>query len=211
MSSRIKYPRTPHLPWSPGATSDDVYLANIEHFVGKQVVITEKMDGENTTLYPNGLHARSLDSRHHPSRDWVKALQAQIGYQIPAGWRICGENCFAQHSVSYNNLASYFLAFSVWNEHNSCLPWRDTTEFLQTIGVTPVPVLFEGLFNAEAIKQLVVNTEISEGYVVRLADGFAFEDFPQSIAKWVRTNHVQSDEHWMHQAVVPNGLDSRSE
>ena len=44
---KIKYPRTFHLPWSPGATSDDKMLKSIEHFIGKEVVITEKMDGEN--------------------------------------------------------------------------------------------------------------------------------------------------------------------
>lgn len=50
-ASRYKYPRTPHLPWSPGATKDDVRCINTEIFTGKRVVITEKMDGENTTLY----------------------------------------------------------------------------------------------------------------------------------------------------------------
>jgi len=48
---RVKYPRTPHLPWSPGASSDDVRHLNIDHFKNKQVVVTEKMDGENTSLY----------------------------------------------------------------------------------------------------------------------------------------------------------------
>lgn len=26
------------------------------------------------------------------------------------------------------------------------------------------------------------------------------------VGKWVRANHVQTDDHWMHQAVVPNKL-----
>ena len=37
-----KYPRTLHLPWSEGATNDDKILKSVEHFEGKQVVITEK-------------------------------------------------------------------------------------------------------------------------------------------------------------------------
>lgn len=45
-----------------------------------------------------------------------------------------------------------------------------------------------------------------EGYVVRTTSGFAFADFDQHLAKWVRPGHVQTDQHWMHQAVVPNGL-----
>lgn len=44
---QYKYPRTPHLPWSPGATSDDKYISSFESFRGKQIVVTEKMDGEN--------------------------------------------------------------------------------------------------------------------------------------------------------------------
>jgi hypothetical protein len=104
MVNAIKYPRTPHLPWSPGASSDDVFLIDTQMFMGKSVVITEKMDGENTTLYPDHLHARSLDSRHHPSRTWVKQWHQTLAHDIPQGWRICGENLYAQHSVSYTQL-----------------------------------------------------------------------------------------------------------
>ena len=60
---RIKYPRTPHFPWSPGATDDDKILQDLSVFDKQPVVITEKMDGENTTIYADGyIHARSLDS-----------------------------------------------------------------------------------------------------------------------------------------------------
>jgi hypothetical protein len=88
---RVPYPRTPHLPWSPGASSDDVRVADPAGLRGAEVVVTEKLDGENTTLYRDGLHARSPDSAHHPSRAWVKALQGRIGPAIPPGWRVCGE------------------------------------------------------------------------------------------------------------------------
>ena len=59
---RMKYPRTPHLPWSHGRAEDDIALDSIEHLerLG-DVVITEKLDGENTTLYHDYLHARSVD------------------------------------------------------------------------------------------------------------------------------------------------------
>ena len=66
---RVKYPRTAHLPWSPGATADDIYQGKLSSFEGKYVVVTEKMDGENTTLYRDYMHARSVDSRFHPSRN----------------------------------------------------------------------------------------------------------------------------------------------
>ena len=55
---RTHYPRTPHLPWSPGATPDDVRAGDPGALRGREVVVTEKLDGENTTLYRDGMHAR---------------------------------------------------------------------------------------------------------------------------------------------------------
>lgn len=74
---RIKYPRTLHLPWSLGRTSDDKVLSSMDHFSGREVVVTEKMDGENTTIYSDGLHARSTTSQRHPSRSWVASLDGE--------------------------------------------------------------------------------------------------------------------------------------
>jgi hypothetical protein len=204
---RFKYPRTRHLPWSPGASDDDLVADGVETFVGQRVVVSEKMDGENTTLYRDHVHARSIDSRHHPSRDWVKALQGRVGFLIPDGWRLCGENLYAQHSIAYDDLPSYFLLFSIWDEANRCLSWDDTLEWAALLGLATVPVLYDGRFDPTWFEDFDVDTDACEGYVVRRADAFAFEDFSSHVAKWVRANHVQTDEHWMFEEVVPNGLE----
>lgn len=205
---RTHYPRTPHLPWSPGAASDDVRIADLAALTGSEVVVTEKLDGENTTLYADGLHARSLDSAHHPSRTWVKALQARIGPRVPAGWRICGENMFARHSIPYEDLASHFYGFSVW-DGGHCLDWDRTVDFLRDLGIPTPPVLWRGVFDARAektLRALRTDTRRQEGYVVRPAEGFPAAAFGRRVAKWVRPGHVATDTHWMHTGVVANGL-----
>ncbi|MEU9315363.1 RNA ligase family protein [Streptomyces sp. NPDC048295] len=205
---RTHYPRTAHLPWSPGATSDDVRIAGLAALAGREVVVTEKLDGENTTLYADGLHARSLDSAHHPSRGWVKALQGRVGARIPDGWRVCGENMFARHSIPYDGLESFFYGFSVWDGER-CLDWDRTVEFLRGLGIPVPPVLWRGVFDARAEKALrarKTDTGRQEGYVVRPVDGFGAADFGRLVAKWVRPGHVRTDTHWMHAAVVANGL-----
>ena len=89
-TNRVKYPRTPHLPWSSGRTKDDMVLDSIEHLERlEDVVVTEKLDGENTTLYQDYLHARSVDSKSHPSRDWIKRFHAKIRYDISEAFRGC--------------------------------------------------------------------------------------------------------------------------
>ncbi|KRD20995.1 RNA ligase family protein [Streptomyces sp. Root264] len=207
---RASYPRTPHLPWSPGMSSDDVRAGGLSGLAGREVVVTEKLDGENTTLYADGLHARSVDSAHHPSRTWVKALQGRVGARIPAGWRVCGENMYARHSIPYDDLEGYFYGFSVWDEHDRCLGWDETVRFLRELGVPTPPVLWRGVFDERALRRLRVETGRQEGYVVRTVEGFARDDFAGRIAKWVRPGHVTTDTHWMHAAVVENGLGARA-
>jgi ATP-dependent RNA circularization protein (DNA/RNA ligase family) len=194
---RYKYPRTFHLPWSEGCTSDDKKLAGSDHFIGQQVVITEKMDGENTTIYHDHVHARSLDSSHHWSRSRVKELQSRL-YDLPEDLRICGENLYAKHSIKYDNLVDYFQVFSIWS-HEECLSWKDTVEWAEILGLKTVPVLYSGVYSYPIIKEIQSKMDFSrnEGYVVRLADSFKMRDFAKSVAKYVRANHVQTDEHWM--------------
>ncbi len=206
MNTRFKYPRTPHLPWSPGASTDDLRCINTDNFQGKHVVLTEKMDGENTTLYTDYCHARSIDGRNHLSRDWVKRFHAKICADIPENWRICGENMYAQHSIVYDSLESYFYGFSVWNHQNRCLSWADTLTWFDVLGIVSPKLLFEGVWNEKIIKALTPNANDAEGYVIRITDDFHFDDFSKSVAKWVRRGHVQSEEHWMFAAIKPNKL-----
>ncbi len=205
-TQRFKYPRTPHLPWSPGVGGDDLVVGVPESFLGGPIVVTEKMDGENTTLYSDGMHARSLDSRHHPSRNWIKNFQGSIGHLIPLGFRICGENLFAQHSIRYEELESYFYVFSIWDDNNHCLSWSETGEWCEKLGLARVPTMYTGPWDEQVMRDLTFDLERVEGYVVRTARGFAHSEFSAHVAKWVRKGHVQTDEHWMHSAIQANGL-----
>lgn len=205
---RIKYPRTPHLPFSPGATKDDRILEHLDCFEQQEIVITEKMDGENITMYSDGWHARSIDSRFHPSRTWLANLHGNISYLIPTNYRICGEYLYARHSIEYDNLPSYFMVFSVWDENNNALSWDDTVKFCHELQLETVPVLWRGKFNEKILKQIAqkLDTSKHEGFVVRVTSTFKFTDFQRCVAKWVRPNHVQTDEHWMHSKVITNKM-----
>lgn len=164
------------------------------------------MDGENTSMYQCKIHARSIDSKAHSSRNWVKNLWNEIRYDIPTGWRICGENLYAKHSIGYKDLKSYFYGFSIWNEENICLSWDNTVEWFELLGIVSVPVLYRGIFDEEKLRQLSVDKEKQEGYVVRFSNSFRYEDFSKSVAKFVRFNHVTTSKHWMYSKVEKNLL-----
>ena len=201
----VKYPRTFHVPWSEGATDDDRVTLSMSAFEGKHVIVTQKMDGENTSLYRDKMHARSIDSAHHPSRDWVKQnIWSRIRYDIPERWRVCGENMYAEHSIRYEDLHDYFLGFSVWNDRNVCLSWDDTLVWFSLLDIVPVPVMYCGVYDEEVIRSLWKNA--GEGYVIRNAGEFAYGAFKDNVAKFVRKNHVQTDEHWMYREMRTNTL-----
>jgi hypothetical protein len=204
----VKYPRTFHLPWSPGISDDDEVLNDLSGFRGHEVVLTEKMDGENCTMYTDRIHARSLDSAHHESRSWVKNFWSSIKHKIPIRWRICGENMYAQHSIAYDSLQSYFYGFSIWDEYNICQSWRDTLTYFELLGIVPVrQVYINSTFIEDEVKEICENVPPNvEGYVLRRTDSFRFDEFTKYVAKYVRKNHVQTNEHWMTSKIIPNKL-----
>lgn len=208
----VKYPRTYHLPWSDGVGKSDRVLSSISIFEGKEVVVTEKMDGENTSLYNDYIHARSLDSAGNATRAWVKGFWATIRQDIPKGWRVCGENLYAKHSIKYENLNSYFLGFSIWDSNNYCLDWDTTQDWFNLLGIKAVPVLYRGIFNERSIKDLYnpQDYESKEGYVIRVSGRFHYREFNKSVAKYVRKDHVKTSKHWVKESVTINGLKTKN-
>ena len=206
-SNRFKYPRTPHMPFSPGVQSDDKVIKTTDQFNGRRVILTEKMDGENTSMYRDGIHARSIDSAHHESRDWVKRIWSEIARDIPDGFRVCGENLYAKHSIGYDNLRGYFYAFSIWNGA-VCLSWDDTLTWTELLGIPTVRVLYDGIYDQALVQRICESLDHTkvEGAVLRLADSFIYTEFGESVMKYVRKGHVQTDSHWMHQKIEPNKL-----
>ncbi|GGE19081.1 2'-5' RNA ligase [Primorskyibacter flagellatus] len=202
-----KYGRTFHLPTSPGATSDDKIMASLVGLMVDDLVVTEKMDGENTTIHSTGSHARSPDSRYHPSRDWLKAFAAGISPNLEDGERIIGENLYARHSVAYDALPSYFLGFG-WIVDDEVQSWDRTMTRFQELGISAVPTLYRGPYRDDLFEGIARNLDLTkhEGYVVRTAGAFDENAMPECMGKYVRAGHVQADIHWMKAEVVPNKL-----
>ena len=205
----MKYPRTKHLPNSPGFTQDDERLAEISHFAGLSVVYTEKLDGECTSCLTNKIHARSEESSHHPSQNWMRAFHSTFAWKIPTNIQIVGENVYAKHSIAYDNLTTFFYVFAiidldkkVFKSVNETIYWCDE------LGLQYVPILKVSTFDKDfeiPKKSLFGNT--IEGFVVRNIDEFPIDEMGKNMAKWVRKGHVQTDDHWKSKW-IPNRIRS---
>ena len=205
----VKYPRTYHLPWS-NLLKDDRKLSDDSFFHGKRVIMTLKMDGENTTMYNDYIHARSLESKSHETRNWVKGLWSRISYLLDENMRLCGENLYAVHSIEYNDLPSYFMPFSLWMD-NKCLSWDESVEYFKILGLEHVPVIYDGIYDKDKIIETFSKYEKEhEGFVIRIADEFNYGEFRRCVAKFVRPEFRQivnnSHGHWISKKVTVNKL-----
>lgn len=170
-------------------------------------------------LTKEGVWARSRNGTpQHPSFDRLKALHAG---ELKARWPneyqdlvLYGEWLAARHSIAYYDLPSYLFLYAAY-QSGVWLSWTDLLALASLLKIPTVPVLWRGSVRTEALlkeltlefaKQPSVFGPEREGLVVRYSGTFAEAGFEACVAKWVRANHVQTDDHWSHEPVVWNEL-----
>ena len=201
-----KYARTYHLPYSPGTTNDDKIAKSTSSLIGIEIVITEKLDGENTAMIDDGVYARShIDFTVSPWSKEVRNLHRfAVAGELGDGVFLFGENMEGIHSIEYSNLTSYFYIFGI-RDNNIWIPWDKIEEYAYLLDIPTVPVLYKGIVKSEKelkelVEKLVKDSSAlggeREGVVVRNAGLFHNDDFAENVMKYVRKNHIQTDEHW---------------
>lgn len=215
MESR-KYERTYHLPWSPGKTSDDKVQTDYWRHLSRmnQIVLTEKLDGENNCLSRHGVFARSHAAP--TTSPWTARLRerwAHIKGDL-GELEIFGENVYAVHSIEYTRLEDYFFVFGA-RYLDQWLGWEEVCFYADALGLPVVPVLGvlpvpadEQTFNKMVLEfaspesmfgSIDANTGLPcsrEGVVVRDFHSFPVGQLSTHVLKYVRKDHVQTTEHW---------------
>ena len=204
-----KYPRICHFPFSLGATNDDRIVPSgwFEYIKDKPLVFLEKLDGSNLCMNSRGVFGRShsvVTNNEWDSHMWATyyTIKNDIG-----DLEIFGENMYAVHSIEYKNLSNYFHVFGV-RENGKWFSWEDVKYIGKYFNLNVVPELPNLKFDTE--KELEANIlslikssaygDICEGIVMRVSDAFddnsEQDNFGFNMMKFVRANHVQTDEHW---------------
>lgn len=222
MGFQEKYGRTGHYDFSPGTTSDDrinrEWRDQIQEF--KQIIHTEKLDGENTCLSQYGVFARSHAAPTlHPWADHLKIIQSGIAHDLKSmNFEIFGENLYALHSIIYPRLERHFYVFGI-RVLDKWLSWEETKQWAEFFDFQVAPELrIQDTNDSELIKSTVLelaskesvfgsiqnNTNpplqcTREGIVSRNIEEYPVSTFAENVFKYVRANHVQTDVHWSRQ------------
>ncbi|MBU6342755.1 MAG: 2'-5' RNA ligase [Bacteroidetes bacterium] len=198
-----KYPRTYHFPYSPGATQDDKICWEWEELSGQPLILTEKLDGENTCLKSNGVFARSHAAvTRNPWAQNMWPVWERVKSDLE-GIEVFGENLFGVHSIEYPQLTAYFFVFGI-RENGFWWPWTEVEQWCFLMDLPLVPVYAKGTFSPITLQKTIIEgikVESAfggprEGFVVRPLEGFHQAAFSKNVLKYVRAGHVQTDEHW---------------
>lgn len=211
------YPSTRHWPESMSVHRDDHYHRDPAHFVGKHVVITEKLDGGITQFAEGKVYARSSGAPTSAGWfDYVKSVTLPKLYDVESCLQPIGEDLYGVHSIEYDPLPDTFFLFHVLErvkdhvgtentDGDMFWSWGEVNWFAFAYDLQTVPVLFTGEFDSvdaitkwffDNIDKPSVLGPVREGFVMRIADGFSYQDFGLNTCKFVRANHVQTDQHW---------------
>lgn len=141
MNESRKYGRSLHAQISLGTTSDDRFMPNgyVKAFADMDdLVLTEKLDGQNNCFNKYGVFARSHTSPTvHP---WDKPMRErwELIKNDLKELEIFGENMYGVHSIAYKNIDSYFYVFAV-REGNRWLSWEEVKFYAELLDFPTVP------------------------------------------------------------------------
>jgi hypothetical protein len=218
-----KFPHTPHLMWlGRGSPRDDKVVKSAEQaaFLASELIVEEKVDGANLgiSIGPGGrLRAQSRGNFLAPGRShaqwnllwpWLAEHRSVLEEGLPDGLLLFGEWCYSRHTVPYDALPDWFLGFDLLEIGTGRFWSADRrNQWLQVRGLTPVPEVSRGRFQANQIPALLGHSKVGnvpmEGiYLRRESDGYL-----QARAKVVSSAFKQQiEEHWTRRPVVPNRL-----
>lgn len=138
-----KYGRSLHAPISLGTTSDDRFMPKgyLSYFANlKDLVITEKLDGQNNCFKKSGVYARSHTSPtvhpwDRPMRERWELIKNDLG-----DIELFGENMYGVHSIEYKSIDSYYYLFGV-REKDKWLSWEEVKWYAELFDFPTVPEL----------------------------------------------------------------------
>lgn len=193
-----------------------------ELFYSSPLIIEEKVDGANLgfSLSEDGHilsqnRGRNISEDSHPQfkylNQWIQNHDNILYELLFQDYILFGEWCYARHSIHYDRLPDWFLAFDIYDRKSGLFLSRQKRhELLKNTGISEVPYYGQSVINKREIIE-ILESHISsiykgpvEGLYLRIDSN---EGYLLHRAKVVRAGFIQNMEnHWTRSFLVPNLL-----
>lgn len=217
-----RFPHIPHMAWlGKDAPREDKVLApwEVDKLLSSEVVVEKKLDGANLgvslddmgglQLQNRGQYlARPFGGQFSRAGAWLGHHEAMLTNALGRDLILFGEWCAARHTVAYDNLPDWFIAFDVY-ERSSGRFWsvNRRNNWAAEVGLPNVPMLER---RRETAKELIATvTSTSSRFGARPLEGVMIrqdsKEYLEQRAKLVRPEFTQSiGEHWRNRRIEWN-------
>ncbi|KAI0652670.1 ATP dependent DNA ligase [Trametes meyenii] len=213
----FKFPRTPHLLDLGSVTSDDIVVNSVPVVDDGLVVVTEKVDGANMgfslsadrteIIVQNRSHYINPASHEQFKRLglWVDRHRADLMKVLDRDplfaqrYVLFGEWLVVTHSIPYNRLPDWFLAFDLYDRTTGRWADRRTLQnLLADTVICMVPVVHHGrMLSEEELRRIVLGTsQYYDGPVEGVYVKVERRGGVVSRGKVVRADFIAGNEHW---------------
>lgn len=222
MTDFFRFPHTPHLAWlGPGTPREDKVLSPAEAraLLAGDVVVEEKLDGANLGISSDPAGGLRLQNRGQylvppfsgqfsRAASWLARHEGELAAALGETLILFGEWCAARHSVVYDHLPDWFVAFDIYDRAAQKF-WSTARRdaWAAALGLAVVPVLARRRMTLAEVKALVMTGTSRfgatplEGVIVRREDAA----FLEQRAKLVRPDFTQAmGEHWRSRRIEWN-------
>lgn len=120
---------------------------------------------------------------------------------------VFGEFMKWKHSIAYDRLPDWFIAFDVYDKQNEIfLDYEQKSKLLMEWGMSQTPLIFSGKINKlEELTRFLIKSEFADD---QHAEGIVIKNYKkQKFAKLVRIEFLEGiTDHWMTKKKIMNRL-----
>lgn len=216
-----KFPRTSHIFNIGGATKDDRIIngENLSSYYNNEVNVTEKVDGAQIGFSMDKNYKILVQNRSHYISSnthsqfkildkWIEEHSNDLYQILDENTILFGEWLYMKHSIFYDKLPDYFLAFDLYNKKDNVFYNRKILEDkIKDTTIKSVDVIFNGKVNKNKLLELIqtkskyTNSRV-EGIYLKIFEG----NFVSSRCKLVREDFIVGNEHWTKRKAEKNQL-----
>lgn len=214
MDEFFRFPHTPHIAWlGEGEPRGDKVLppTEVNELLIANVSIEEKLDGANLGISFNESGEIQLQNRGSYLKppyagqflklgQWLDVHLDSLFDHLESNHILFGEWCAAKHSLSYERLPDWFMAFDVYDKTQQKF-WSTSRRNLlaDSMGISHTPTILQSNVTLNDLKHIVMThlshfrQGVMEGIIVRKETA----DWITDRAKLVRPDFLQTmDVHW---------------
>jgi ATP-dependent RNA circularization protein (DNA/RNA ligase family) len=188
------------------------------------VIVEEKLDGTNIgiSVAQSGelqvqargsyIELKTLHPQFKPLRRWLNVRRERLVGVLGLTFVLFGEWCYARHTVSYNRLPDWFVAFDIFDRTAERFLSVDRRDRLAArMDLSTAPQLTTGRFDLCSVQRLLGDSRFGDGPAEGIYFRHDHEEFLVGRAKLVRAEFIQAiGEHWQRRQLTLNRIAGRS-